>query len=101
MAITLRFQKGSKLTFSEMDENFSNLDERSSLSYTRDSGNDLQWVEGTYDFGNNIIKYANVIQAESELENYSPATYHGMTMHVHETGALYFCTCWHMAQIAH
>ena len=90
MAITLRFQKGSKLTFSEMDENFSNLDERSSLSYTTDSGNDLQWVEGTYDFGNNIIKYANVIQAESELENYSPATYHGMTMHVHETGALYY-----------
>ena len=101
MSIVLRLQKGSVLSFQEMDNNFVNLDTRvqslesssgssSGIPYEADTGNDLQWVEGTYDFGNNIIKYANVIQAESELANYSPATYHGMTMHVHETGALYF-----------
>lgn len=56
--------------------------------YTADET--LDWVEGSYNFGNNIIKYANAIQAESELANYDPATYHGMTMHVHETGALYY-----------
>lgn len=62
----------------------------SDIPYTADTANSLQWVDGTYDFGRNIIKYANVIQAESELANYSAATYHGMTMHVHATGALYF-----------
>jgi hypothetical protein len=87
--LTLRTQKGSELTFAELDGNFNYL-ESLSIPYTADTGNSLQWVEGTYDFGNNIIKYANVIQAESELANYSPATYHGMTMHVHATGALYF-----------
>lgn len=102
--ITLRTQKGSELTFAELDGNFINLDGKidaltttvdnidssGGIPYTADTGNSLQWAEGTYDFGNNIIKYANVIQAESELANYSPVTYHGMTMHVHATGALYF-----------
>ena len=50
----------------------------------------LVYAAGEYDFGNNIIKYANAIQLEADLANYSPATYHGMTMHVHETGALYY-----------
>jgi plastocyanin len=50
----------------------------------------LQWVEGTWDFGNNIIKYANAIQLEADLANYDAGVYHGMTMHVHETGALYY-----------
>ena len=103
MPIVLRLQKGSSLSYQELDNNFVNLDTRvqtlessigpssdSNITYTEDTANILQWVEGTYDFGNNIIKYANVIQAESELANYSPATYHGMTMHVHETGALYY-----------
>lgn len=56
--------------------------------YTEDQS--LDWAKGSYDFGNNIIKYANAVQLESELANYSPSTYHGMTMHVHETGALYY-----------
>lgn len=60
------------------------------IPYEPDSADELQWVEGTYDFGNNIIKYANAIQLEADLANYSPVTYHGMTMHVHETGALYY-----------
>lgn len=90
MAITLRLQKGSKLSFSEMDENFSDLDERSALSYTIDSDNELQYVSGTYDFGNNIIKYANAVDQESDLANYDPGDYHGMTMHVHSTGGLYY-----------
>jgi plastocyanin len=65
-------------------------DSGSQIPYTEDTENNLQWVEGTYDFGNNIIKYANAIQLEADLDNYSPVTYHGMTMHVHETGALYY-----------
>jgi len=60
------------------------------IPYTQDLANELQWVAGTWDFGNNIIKYANAIQLEADLDNYSPVTYHGMTMHVHETGALYY-----------
>jgi len=56
--------------------------------YTADET--LDWAQGSYDFGNNILKYANAVQLESELANYSPSIYHGMTMHVHETGALYF-----------
>jgi len=55
-----------------------------------ETNEDLTWAAGEYDFGNNIIKYANAIQLEEDLSNYSPATYHGMTMHVHETGALYY-----------
>ena len=60
------------------------------ITYMPDTENNLDWVIGTYDFGNNILKYANAVQLESELANYSAATYHGMTLHVHETGALYF-----------
>ena len=56
--------------------------------YTADDT--LDWAQGVYDFRNNILTYANAIQLESELDNYSPATYHGMTMHVHESGALYY-----------
>lgn len=78
-----------RTAFVKTNSNFTHL-YSAIIPYSADTGNSLQWVEGTYDFGNNIIKYANVIQAESELVNYSPATYHGMTMHVHETGALYF-----------
>lgn len=50
----------------------------------------LDWAEGEFDFGNNIIKYSNAVETEQDLSNYSPSTYHGMTMHVHETGALYY-----------
>jgi len=71
--------------------NLAELGENASqIPYEPDTEDTLQWVEGTYDFGNNIIKYANAVQLESELENYSPVTYHGMTMHVHETGSLYY-----------
>ena len=103
MPIVLRLNKGSVLSYQELDNNFVDLDSRvqslesstgsssdSGIPYTEDTANALQWVEGTYDFGNNIIKYANAIQLEADLANYSAATYHGMTMHVHETGALYY-----------
>lgn len=62
----------------------------SSLDITYTADENLDWAAGSYDFGNNIIKYSNAVQLESELSNYSPATYHGMTMHVHESGALYY-----------
>jgi len=67
-----------------------NLSEAGNIPYTADAENELQWVEGTWDFGNNIIKYANAIQLEADLANYDAGVYHGMTMHVHETGALYY-----------
>jgi len=60
------------------------------IPYEADTRDELQWVEGTWDFGNNIIKYANAIQLEEDLANYDAGVYHGMTMHVHETGALYY-----------
>jgi hypothetical protein len=90
MAITLRIQKGSTLTFEELDGNFTELDERAALSYTADSGNNLLYADGTYDFGSNIIKYANAVDQEADLANYDPGDYHGMTMHVHSTGGLYY-----------
>jgi len=67
-----------------------NLAEAQSIPYEADTEDELQWVEGTWDFGNNIIKYANAIQLEADLANYDAGVYHGMTMHVHETGALYY-----------
>lgn len=45
---------------------------------------------GEVDFGSSIIKFSNMVSLESDLANYDPATYHGMIMHVHETGALYY-----------
>jgi len=60
------------------------------IPYEADTEDELQWVAGTWDFGNNIIKYANAIQLEADLANYDAGVYHGMTMHVHETGALYY-----------
>ena len=43
-----------------------------------------------YDFGSNKILYSNYVATESDLSSYSPATYHGMVMHVHATGAAYY-----------
>lgn len=42
------------------------------------------------DFGPNKIFYSNVFNTEQDLLAVSPATYHGMVAHVHETGALYY-----------
>jgi len=67
-----------------------NLAEAQSIPYQADTEDELPWVEGIWDFGNNIIKYANAIQLEADLANYDAGVYHGMTMHVHETGALYY-----------
>lgn len=97
MAITLRTVKGSTLTYAELDGNFTDLDTRvsnietsslNSVTYTADAS--LLYASGTYDFGNNIITYANAVDQEADLANYDPSTYHGMTMHVHSTGALYY-----------
>lgn len=60
------------------------------LTYTEDTSNSLTYANGTYDFGSNLLKYANAIDQESDLNNYSPATYHGMVLHVHSTGGLYY-----------
>lgn len=90
MAVTLRIQKGSALTYSELDGNFTELNDRAALSYVADSQNNLAFADGTYDFGSNIIKYANAVSQESDLNNYDPGDYHGMVMHVHSTGGLYY-----------
>jgi len=67
-----------------------NLAEVPNIPYEADSENNLTYVSGTYDFGNNIIKYANAVDQEFQLAEYDPNIYHGMTMHVHSTGALYY-----------
>jgi len=97
MAITLRTVKGSTLTYAELDGNFTDLDTRvtnietssiNNVTYTADAS--LSYASGVYDFGNNIITYANAVDQEADLANYDPGTYHGMTMHVHSTGGLYY-----------
>lgn len=67
-----------------------NLSETANIDYQSDTDNTLIYADGEYDFGSNIIKYANAIDQESQLQNYDPGVYHGMTMHVHSTGALYY-----------
>jgi len=42
------------------------------------------------DFGPNKLLYSNVVSTEADLNNINPSTYHGMTMHVHSTGALFY-----------
>ena len=42
------------------------------------------------DFGPFKILYSNKVDAESDLVSISATKYHGMTVHVHETGALYY-----------
>lgn len=86
----------NRLYFAEVDgwkpvANLSEISESGTqIPYTPDDSNTLLHVSGTYDFGNNILKYANAIDQESQLSNYDPSVYHGMTMHVHSTGALYY-----------
>jgi len=63
MPIVLRLNKGSVLSYQELDGNFEDLDNRvqtlestgtsssSGIPYTEDTANALQFAEGTYDFG--------------------------------------------------
>jgi plastocyanin len=67
-----------------------NLSETTNIAYQPDTNNTLIYADGEYNFGSNIIKYANAIDQESQLQNYDPGVYHGMTMHVHSTGSLYY-----------
>jgi len=69
----------------------------SNFSYTPDSENEFEYVDGTWDFGQNIIQYANTVSLESDLEDFNPDTYTGMTMLAHESGALYYAHAgdWH------
>ena len=71
------------------------LSDVESIPYTPDSS--LQYANGVWNFGNNIISYANTISSESQLENFDPLTYTGMTILVHETGSLYYAHAgdWH------
>lgn len=89
-SLVLRLQKESTLSYQELDGNFLSLDERSANSYTFAAGGLLAFIEGTFDFGNNTIKYANIVDEESDLQNISASTYHGMTITVSNTGALYY-----------
>lgn len=89
-ALVLRLQKESTLSYQELDGNFLSLDERSANSYNLAAGGLLAFTEGTYDFGNNTLRYANIVPEESDLQNIPPSTYHGMTVTVDDTGALYY-----------
>lgn len=51
-------------------------------------GNEL--LNADVDFGSNKIFYSNVVSLESDLDDISPAVYHGMVVHAHSTGALYY-----------
>jgi len=42
------------------------------------------------DFGPNKLLFSNVVETVSDLNNISASTYHGMIMHVHSTGSLYY-----------
>lgn len=51
-------------------------------------GNNL--LNTDIDFGPNKILYSNVVDNEADLNNINAATYHGMTIHVHSTGAIFY-----------
>ena len=82
MAITLRTAKGSALTHSELDANFSTLDSASSRPLNYYAG------DSDIDFGSNKILYSNNYAALSDLP--SAASYHGMFAHVHGEAKAYY-----------
>lgn len=53
-------------------------------------GDGQNLLNSDIDFGTNKIFYRNMVQTETELNAISATTYHGMVMHVHETGSLYY-----------
>ena len=65
-----------------LNENFNEI-----YSFLGDGENLLN---ADIDFGPFKILYSNMVSSESELANISATKYHGMTIHVHETGALYY-----------
>lgn len=42
------------------------------------------------DFGSNKLLYSNVVATTTELNTIDPARYHGLVVHVHATGGLYY-----------
>ena len=79
--IVTRSGKGSPLTNTEVDSNFTNLNtDKLELSGGTMSGD----IDGN---GNKVL-FANVYSATSDLP--SASTYHGMFAHVHATGKGYF-----------
>ena len=97
-SITTRAGKGSALTHTELDSNFTNLNTElgeklvaaSNLSDVSSANTALNNLAGNgdVDFGSYKILYSNVYSAESDLP--SAGTYHGMFAHVHGTGAGYY-----------
>jgi hypothetical protein len=110
MAITLRLQKGSSLTYNELDTNFSFLDDR--ITVLEDQTLDLDYNNlqnkptlstlgigsGDIDFGSHKITYANVYSNLVDLPN--AGTYHGMFAHVHATGKGYFAHAGNWIELA-
>jgi hypothetical protein len=97
-SITTRAGKGSALTHTELDDNFTNLNTElgqklvasSNLSDVGNASTALNNLAGSgdVDFGSYKILYSNVYTAEVDLP--SAASYHGMFAHVHGTGSAYY-----------
>jgi hypothetical protein len=82
MAITLRTAKGSALTHSELDANFTTLDSASNRPLNYFAG------DSDIDFGSNKILYSNNYATTGDLP--SASTYHGMFAHVHAEARGYY-----------
>lgn len=65
-----------------------------SPSITADSYSNINVENANLVVTNNVycskIFNSNYVSSESDLSNYDASTYHGMVMHVHGTGALYY-----------
>ena len=126
MAIILRNSKGSALTHTELDANFTTLQNAdldsaavASIAQALDDSQTIldsaavttlaQAAQGNIhlntlagdsdiDFGSNKILYANVYDSEGGLP--SAATYHGMFAHVHGTGKGYYAHAGNWVKLA-
>ena len=82
MAVTLRNVKGTPLTHTELDNNFSTLDSATNRPLNYYAG------DSDIDFGTNKILYSNHYDSTGAFP--SAVTYHGMFAHAHNTGKGYY-----------
>jgi len=88
--IVTRSGKGSPLTNTEVDANFTNLNSdklETSAAYTNANAV-AAVVASDLDMGGNKVLFGNVYSALVDLP--SASTYHGMFAHVHATGLAYY-----------
>jgi hypothetical protein len=88
MAITLRLAKGTELTYSELDGNFTDLDTRlQAIEATNIQAGDLQFDTDML-FSNKMFS-ENAVDVEASLTSLATAQYDGTVIYARDTGRLY------------